>query len=257
VTVIAFASFVAAGMGVGVAYGCFGAGGSAFATPVLALLGLPGVIAVATPLPALLPASLAGAASYRRSRDLDWTTARRTLTGAIPMALLGAALSKHVGGRSLLVLSASTLAVVGVGLVWPRPTGTSAATEAPESHRAAVPGWVVTVGGAGVGFLTGLLANGGGFLLVPFFAMALGMSMRKAAGTSLVTAAALAVPTTLAHGLAGNIDWTAAAAFALGLAPAAVVGSRLSTRLTGSTARNVFGLVLIAFAAAFTLRMAT
>src|SRR5437868_14981041 len=91
---------VGAGLLVGVAYGMFGAGGSAFATPVLALLGLPGVLAVATPLPAMLPASLAGATSYRRSSDLDWRAARFTLAGAVPASVAGGAPAPGRGGRT-------------------------------------------------------------------------------------------------------------------------------------------------------------
>ena len=49
-----FLEYVLAGLGVGVVFGLFGAGGSAFATPVLAVLGVPGLLAVASPLPAML-----------------------------------------------------------------------------------------------------------------------------------------------------------------------------------------------------------
>ena len=54
----------AAGVGIGIAFGLFGAGGSAFGTPVLALLGVPAPIAIASPLPAVLPAALVGAREY-------------------------------------------------------------------------------------------------------------------------------------------------------------------------------------------------
>jgi uncharacterized membrane protein YfcA len=253
--------FVEAGMAVGLFYGWFGAGGSAFATPVLAMLGLPGVVAVATPLPALLPASLAGLASYRGGHDLDWTAARRTLTGAIPAALLGTACSKVVDGRSLLVFSAGTLVLVGVGMVWlPRraggrgPSPTAAGVSVRRSLRRTNVATVV-LGGAAIGFLTGLLANGGGFLLVPFFAMALEMPMRQAAGTSLVTAAVLALPTTAAHALAGNINWTVAAAFAAGLVPAALAGGHIGRHLGGTASRVAFGVTLIAFAGWFLARL--
>jgi uncharacterized membrane protein YfcA len=243
-----FVELVGAGLLVGVAYGTFGAGGSAFATPVLALMGLPGVLAVATPLPAMLPASLAGASSYRRSSDLDWRTARFTLAGAIPATVVGAALARVVGGHVLLVLSGLLLAGIGARMLW--PTGDANARDASER-----PGWIVAAGGASVGFLAGLLANGGGFLLVPFFAMGLGMSMRKAAGTSLVTAAALALPTTVVHALAGNIDWPAAAAFAAGLVPAAALGGRIGSRIDGTAARVAFGTLLVLFAIWFLVRI--
>lgn len=238
---------VLAGALVGVAHGTFGAGGSAFATPVLALLGLPGVVALATPLPALLPASLAGASSYRRSNDLDWRTVKLTLAGAIPATLIGGVVARTIGGHFLLVLSGTMLAAIGAGMAWPR--------KGERVRSTTVPAWLVTLGGASVGFLAGLLANGGGFLLVPFFAVGLGMSMRRAAGTSLVTAAALAVPTTLVHAFAGNINWAAAAAFAVGLVPAAVIGGRLSARINGTTARIAFGATLMAFAIWFLVHL--
>ena len=242
---------VPAGMLVGLAYGAFGAGGSAFATPVLALLGLPGVVAIATPLPAMLPASLAGASSYRRSHDLDWRTAKRTLAGAVPATIIGAALARTVGGHALLVLSGVLLAALGVRMLWPTASRDGAA-----GGNSASPAWLITAGGASVGFLAGLLANGGGFLLVPFFAAGLGMSMRRAAGTSLVTAAALALPTTLVHAFAGNIDWAAAAVFAIGVVPAAAVGGRVSARLSGTSARIAFGALLVVFALWFLIRLA-
>ena len=60
-----------AGAGVGTTFGVFGAGGSAFATPVLALLGVPVPVALASPLPAMLPASMAGAHQFLRAGLLD------------------------------------------------------------------------------------------------------------------------------------------------------------------------------------------
>jgi hypothetical protein len=60
---------VLAGAGVGICTGLFGVGGSSVATPVLALLGAPGLIAVASPLPATIPSAAVGAIPYIRSRE--------------------------------------------------------------------------------------------------------------------------------------------------------------------------------------------
>src|SRR4051794_41926506 len=73
-----------AGLGIGLFYGAFGAGGAAFATPVLALLGVPPVVAIASPLPATLPAALAGSVSYVRSGQLDWRGVRPGRAGGPP-----------------------------------------------------------------------------------------------------------------------------------------------------------------------------
>ena len=75
---------VVAGAGVGVTFGVFGAGGSAFATPVLVLLGVPPSIAIASPLPAMLPASLAGARDYLRAGLLDRRVAALAVVAGSP-----------------------------------------------------------------------------------------------------------------------------------------------------------------------------
>ncbi len=239
-----------AGLGVGLLFGLFGVGGSAFATPALALLGVPGVIAVASPLPATIPASLAGAVAYVRRGNLDWVTARRTLAGAVPATIAGALLSRVVGGKTLLVLSGIVLGVIGVRVLQSRRSATSAEVCQARRERR---GLVVSAA-AGVGLFTGLLANGGGFLLVPLFVLVLGLSMQKAAGTSLVVVAALSVPTLITHWALGHIDWAVALAFAAGSIPGALVGSRLAQRITGDALRVAFGWLLVAFAVYFTAR---
>ena len=165
-----FLQYVLAGLGVGVVFGLFGAGGSAFATPVLALMGVPGLLAVASPLPAMIPASFVGARRYLRSGHLDLRVARLAVIGGVPGAVVGALASNLVGGPNLLVLSGLLLFGIGVRLVLPDRAGAA--------HRAAGRRdrtWIVIGSAFGVGLLTGLLANGGGFLLVPVFVLILGL----------------------------------------------------------------------------------
>lgn len=105
-----------------------------------------------------------------------------------------------------------------------------------------------------IGLFTGMLANGGGFLLVPLFVLVLGLTMPESAGTSLVVIAALSVPTLLTHWALGHIDWAVAAAFAAGAVPGAAIGSRLTEHLPADAMRRGFGVVLIGFAAYFVAR---
>lgn len=237
-----------AGLGVGLLFGLFGVGGSAFATPALALLGVPGVIAVASPLPATIPASIAGAVAYVRKGNLDWTTARRSLAGALPATVAGALLSRVVSGKILLVLSGLVLGFLGFRIL--RARTLAADTCAARRSR---PGLTIAAA-AGVGFTTGLLANGGGFLLVPLFVLVLGLSMQTAAGTSLVVVAVLSVPTLLTHWALGHIDWAVAIAFAAGSIPGALVGSRFAQRIGGDTLRKAFGALLVVFSVYFLAR---
>ena len=106
----------------------------------------------------------------------------------------------------------------------------------------------------GVGLLTGLLANGGGFLLVPLFILVLGLAGLEAAGTSMVVVGVLTVPTLVTHWALGHIDWTVAGAFAVGLVPASTLGAKLAQRIPAQRSRFAFGSMLVAFSIWFTVR---
>jgi len=238
-----------AGLLAGTVFGLFGAGGSAFATPMLALIGLPGVMAVATPLPAMLPASVAGATRYLRSGNLDRRIATLAVLGGLPGTLVGALASAVIDGGWLVVLSGALLAVVGVRVLLPDADGHVDRCERRRSRS----GLVVAIA-FGVGILTGLLANGGGFLLVPAFVVVLGLSTGMASGTSMVAVGALAVPTLLVHWQLGHIDWPVALVFGLGVLPGSVAGAQVAQHVPADGARRVFGVLLVAFSVWFLVR---
>ncbi len=237
------AELMVAGIAIGVVFGIFGAGGSAFATPVLALLGVPGAIAVASPLPAMLPAAVTGARRYLRSGNLDRRIAGLAITGGLPGTLLGALASQWLSGTTLLSLSGALLLVVGARVLIPDSTANAGRTVA----RLANTRLVVTACFA-VGLLTGLLANGGGFLLVPMFMIILGLSAASASGTSMVAVGVLTIPSLVTHWALGHIDWKIAIVFAIGVWPGSMIGARLAQRLPEQITRRAFGLVLVTFA---------
>src|ERR1700756_3395617 len=74
------------GAGVGLLGGLFGKGGSAVATPLLHLAGAPAFAALASPLPATVPATAAAAATYWRGGYID----RRVLAWTVSCGLSGA-----------------------------------------------------------------------------------------------------------------------------------------------------------------------
>ena len=83
-------------------------------------------------------------------------------------------MSKYVGGQSLLIASGVVLGAVGVRILLPLSEGRLAGI----ARRR--PGVVIPIAAA-IGLFTGLLANGGGFLLVPLFVMVLGLTMPESA----------------------------------------------------------------------------
>src|SRR5687768_9889877 len=95
------AAILVIGLGAGLLYGLFGAGGAAFATPVLALVGVPGALAIASPLPAMLPVSIFGARDHLRSGTLDRRVAGLAVAGGLPGTLVGALASGLLDGPAL------------------------------------------------------------------------------------------------------------------------------------------------------------
>jgi len=232
-----------AGLLVGILFGLFGVGGSSLATPALGVVGVPGMIAVAAPLPATIPAAVVGMVAYVRRGQVDWRIARWSIYGGAPATIVGALASRYAGGQALLVASGVVLGVVGIRVLLPPPHL--------DVDRVRQRPLIVVPAAAAVGLFTGLLANGGGFLLVPLFVFVLGLTMPESAGTSLVVIAVLSLPTLATHWALGHIDWTVAAAFAAGSIPGTALGSRLVQVIPADAMRRGFGVLLISFAAYF------
>jgi len=237
---------VLAGALIGTLTGLFGVGGSSIATPVLSLLGVPPIVAIATPLPSTVPSAGAAVIPYVREKEARPRAAAFTILGGMPAAIVGAYLSKRVGGESLLILSGIALVVVGQRVMRPIDPGMRGRGSTRRRNRVAL----VAVS-AGIGFLTGLLANGGGFLLVPAYLLLFGLRMREAAGTSLLVVIVLAIPTLLVHWSLGHIDWPVAGAFALGAVPAAFFSGRYAHVVEGPKIRHAFGWFLSISGVAF------
>ena len=238
--------FVLAGVVIGSLTGLFGVGGSSIATPMLAVLGVPGLLAVASPLPATIPAALGAAGPYIRRGEARPRAAGWTLLGALPAAVVGALLSDLIGGRALLIASGLVLIVVGERVLRPIDPSARAAGGVRRKNRL-----LLVAASAGVGLFTGLLANGGGFLLVPMYLLVFGLTMRESAGTSLLVICIMAVPTLATHSALGHVDWAVAGAFALGAVPSSFAASRLARHVAGPRLRHAFGWFLIGSGIAF------
>ena len=229
--------------------GLFGVGGSSVATPVLSLLGVRGLAAVASPLPATIPSAVVGAVPYVRQGEARPKAAGWSLLGAVPATVAGGLLAQVVGGPALLVASGVVLIAVGVRVVLPIEDAARAKGEARRLNRP-----VLVAAAAAVGLFTGLLANGGAFLLMPMYLLVFGLRMRQAVGTSLLVVASLSVPTLLTHWSLGHIDWGVAAALFAGQVPGSVIGSQVAKRITGvGVARRAFGRFLVVFGVLFTI----
>jgi uncharacterized protein len=240
-------TMMAVGALLGFLSGLFGVGGSSIATPVLRLLDVPRMVALATPLPVTLPIAVVGGLTYWRGGRVNGRAVLWTALGGVPAVIMGADLTAIVPGRLLMALTGVFTLAAGIRVL-------RGATPAEKAGAERAPRLALMAVGAGVGFLSGLLANGGGFLLVPAYLLLFHMEAQEAAGTSLVAVAALALPGTWVHWRLGHIDPVLALLLAAGVIPSTYLGARVGTSLPAGQARLLFGLFLLLFGAFFLLR---
>lgn len=226
---------VLVGLAAGVLSGLFGVGGGIVMTPGLtALRGLPPIVAVATPLPVILPTAAVGAFTYHRAGEVDMRAAAWiSLTGAVASAA-GALLTEAVNARWLLVVTAGLLAWQSIQIL--RGRSRPAGVEERPLHA-----WTLALVGVVAGILSGLLGIGGGTIIVPALAGMLGVPLKRALGTSLVAVVVLVIPGTIVHTVLGNIDWAAALFLMIGSLPGARLGATIALGTKERTLRLMVG----------------
>ncbi|HEY0734315.1 MAG TPA: TSUP family transporter, partial [Herpetosiphonaceae bacterium] len=110
--------------------------------------------------------------------------------------------------------------------------------------------WRVVLGGVGVGFLTGFLGVGGGFLIVPALVLLLGMEMPDAIGSSLVVIALNSAAGLLGHLSDGPLPWALIALVVLAGLAGLLLGARATQVLSPARIRQSFALFVLALAVA-------
>lgn len=114
--------------------------------------------------------------------------------------------------------------------------------EAPMTTKRLLTGAAI---GLVAGFASGYVGVGGGFLMVPLFISLLGITMKKASGTSLIAVVILAIPGVITQTLHGNVDFVAGIAMAIGSIPGALIGASLIRYIPERKMRFLFGFFLL------------
>jgi uncharacterized membrane protein YfcA len=251
----------ALGVLIGVVLGGLGGGGGVLTVPALVyLLGQPAQDATTSSVVVVGISAVAGVLARARSGSVDWRTAVVFGIAGVPAALLGTLLNRHVAEPVLLLsFAATTLVAAALMLVGPprsdpgedEPADSPDPRDGPRSAlaarsrqriRRAVP---VVACGLTVGFLTGFLGVGGGFLVVPALVIALRMPMALAIGTSLAIITINALASFVSRVAAADLDWAVLVPFTLAAVLGTFLGKRVADRLSGSTLRRAFAVLLI------------
>jgi len=234
------------GVIVGFLGGMFGKGGSAIATPMLNAAGISAFSAVASPLPATIPATLIASYAYWRAHAVDWRLVWWSVAFGMPATIGGAIATRWIDGSLLVHVTDAIPVLLGVRFVfWPQNQEAESAEEvvAPLLSLAAVC--------IAVGVISGLLANSGGFLLAPLYMVVLRLPIRPAFATSLAVSAALAVPGTIVHAALGHIEWTVVFVFACGSIPLSFVGAKVALRTNAAHLERIYGVAIGLLGAGF------
>ncbi|GAA4677673.1 sulfite exporter TauE/SafE family protein [Pseudonocardia yuanmonensis] len=273
------------GLVMGAVIGGLGGGGGVLTVPALVyLLGQSAQAATTASVVIVGVTATVGVIARGRSGGVDWRTGVMFGVVGIPAAWLGTSLNQRVDHPTLMLAFAGLTLVAAVAMLLdargrrraaepaepaaadptgddPDERGDAATAPAPEPGTAGTAlatdrrsragpllatSAKIAVGGASVGFLTGFLGVGGGFLVVPVLVIMLRMPMSLAIGTSLLIIAVNSASSMVSRLGALHLDWRVVVPFALAAVVGTLLGKRISDRLSGRTLGIAFAWLLVA-----------
>jgi uncharacterized protein len=192
-------------------------------------------------------AAFAAAAAHIRAGRINWRLFAWMAPPSMAGAVAGGLVSGAIPETALLIVIGLTLVYFGVDILrreW-RPSPDEGASTAGHTLdiRAAV------VSGALIGLLGGLVGLILGALRMPALLRWVGEVPHKAVGTNLAVGFWVGVAGVAGH-LPGGVDWTALGAGAAASVPGALLGARLTGRMSERQLLRAIGAVLVVAGAA-------
>lgn len=238
------AAALALGVLIGLTLGALGGGGSILTVPALVyLLDLTPQEATTASLVIVGVTAGVGTAAHARHGGTRWRSGGLLALAGVPASLLGSLLNARVDPDALLLAFAAVMTVAAVGMLL-RSRGPGPVHPAPVARRRKRAAQLV-VAGLLIGFLTGFLGVGGGFVVVPALVVLLSMPMRTAVGTSLLVIALNSAVALGARTGTGTYDWEVIVPFTVGAVVASVVSARLAHRLPAAALTRSFAVLLL------------
>jgi uncharacterized membrane protein YfcA len=261
------------GLLIGLSLGALGGGGSILTVPALVyVLGETAHQATTSSLVIVGITAAAAAAGHARAGRVRWRAG--TVFGAVGVgaSFLGSYLNRMVDPNLLLLAFAALMIIAAVALL--RQVGSPVAAPVrelvtvgaaqndvgavqdgvpPHTSRRSVVTKVV-VAGLIVGFLTGFLGVGGGFVIVPALTVGLRYTMPNAVGTSLLVIALNSAAALLARVGHEGFHWAVIVPFTVAAIAGSVAGKRIADRVAPASLTRAFGYFMIAIAGYVAIR---
>lgn len=273
------AGAIGLGLLIGLSLGALGGGGSILTVPALVyILGMSAQEATTASLVIVGVTAAAGSIGHARSGNTRWGAGMLLAAVGVPASLLGTALNRQVDPDVLLLSFAALMLIAAVGmLVRSRKSSRGASPPAtgpsePDGEPAAGGGTLTATrartrpahakrsrgrvghavrllaAGLGIGFLTGFLGVGGGFIVVPVLVVLLSTPMPVAVGTSLLVISLNSAVALAARAGNGGFDWDVIVPFTAAAVAGSVAGKRLADRINPNKLTVAFAVLLVAVA---------
>lgn len=228
---------------IGIALGLLGGGGSILTVPLLVYVaGLDAKAAIASSLFVVGVTSLFGLISHARAGRVRWRTGLFFGGAGMVGAFVGGKVGSLIPGAVLLVGFAIMMAITAVAMIRGRKN------VAPVAHGD-LPVIRVLIDGIVVGFVTGIVGAGGGFLVVPALALLGGLPMPVAVGTSLLVIAMKSFAGFAGYVTSVPINWQVTLLVTAGAIVGAFVGSAAAGKVHPDRLRKGFGWFVLVMAA--------
>jgi uncharacterized membrane protein YfcA len=242
------------GLGVGILVGMTGIGGGALMTPLLVLfIGTPPVTAVGTDIAYGAVTKTVGGFKHWRQKTVDLQLSTWMALGSVPASIGGVyvvgILRREFGtsfDKMMLYLLAGAIAFTGaVTLVRAIFLKQLLTRERDTIRMQARHKVAAVVLGLSVGFVLGITSAGSGSLIALGLILLFRLTPYRVVGTDIFHAAVVLWAATIAHIVAGNVDYALAGTILVGSVPGVLLGSHMSVRLPAGTLRTLLGVVLI------------
>ena len=225
---------------VGLSLGLIGAGGSILTVPILVyFLGVEPHEAVGMSLAVVGATSLFGSYLHHKRSRVNFPAAMLFGITGVFGAFLGAPLTRLVLPEVLLLLFGALMFVVAISMLWRR-------SHVEDSARRQKVLWKAGAAGLGVGFLTGFLGVGGGFLIVPALVVFGGLAIKEAVGTSLFVIFINCTAGLIAHSGGSHFNWSLTSIIVVLAVGGASLGTIFSHRLSANRLQTAFAVLVLA-----------
>lgn len=228
---------------IGILLGLLGGGGSILTVPVLVYVaGLTAKNAIVTSLIVVGITSLIAVLNHARCGFVCWKTGFIFGFSGMFGAFMGGRTAAYIPDSILLIVFACTMMAASIAMIRGRKAIRQDRPSPINLCPAHMPVMAILFDGFIVGFITGLVGVGGGFLLVPALNFLTGLPMPAAIGTSLLiivlqTGAALA-----GHAAHMHVDLALTATITGFAVVGSILGSLASSKINSRHLQRGFGI---------------